>query len=322
MNTLSPKAAPESLIPRQSAAPAASVSSPFVPRLGRALAILLTAVLAHVWLLPATRGQRPQLGSLAPGVPALSHAKTPAAVFAPTMHEAAPDVRIEHEITRVRTHSGAGTPDGFDVIPIGTSGTTTARPEIDAAPLPQPVASVTIEPGLGALPLATYAVRPPELDVTTTSRAERIETAVLTPLSGSRERAAQALAIRTPRVQATATSDTSMVQGQEAIVRKIIEDYTRAYERFDVQAAKALWPSLDVRALRKAFDDLEGQRVRFSGCDVSVASSNANARCRVDATYRPRVGSRVMHLQREWSFNLARGAHGWQIVDARMQKME
>jgi hypothetical protein len=107
---------------------------------------------------------------------------------------------------------------------------------------------------------------------------------------------------------------------QEQIVRRILREYTRAFERLDVRAAKAVWPSLDDRALQRAFQELDSQQVRFASCGVSITGPDANARCRGDATYRPKVGSRVVHLhEREWTFNLSRGEDGWQIVNARMQ---
>ena len=70
--------------------------------------------------------------------------------------------------------------------------------------------------------------------------------------------------------------------------------YSRAYERLDVRATKALYPSIDDRRLQRAFQELEAQQVRFATCGVKISSSGAgaNARCRGDATFRPKVGSR------------------------------
>jgi hypothetical protein len=107
---------------------------------------------------------------------------------------------------------------------------------------------------------------------------------------------------------------------QEDIVRGVLLDYTRAFERLDVTAAKAIWPSVDDRALRRAFQQLDGQQLRFASCGVSVSGRDANARCRGEATYRPKVGSRVLRLtEREWTFNLARDNDRWQIVNATLQ---
>lgn len=101
----------------------------------------------------------------------------------------------------------------------------------------------------------------------------------------------------------------------------MLGEYRRAFERLDVGATKAVYPTVDDRALQRAFQDLEGQQVRFANCGVSISSSGAgaNARCTGDATYRPKVGSRIQLTNREWKFSLARDGSSWQILDARMQ---
>jgi hypothetical protein len=110
------------------------------------------------------------------------------------------------------------------------------------------------------------------------------------------------------------------VQKQEQVVRQILREYARAFDRLDVQAAKAVWPSLDDRALQRAFQQLDAQHVQFASCGVAITGPAANARCLGNATYRPKVGSRVMRVTgREWTFNLARSEGGWQIVNATIQ---
>jgi hypothetical protein len=109
---------------------------------------------------------------------------------------------------------------------------------------------------------------------------------------------------------------------QKEIVLAVLREYSRAYERLDVRATKALYPSVDGRGLQRAFQDLKGQEMRFASCGVSISSSgaDANARCKGDAVYRPKVGSRVVRLtDREWTFSLSRDGGGWQILNARMQ---
>jgi hypothetical protein len=112
------------------------------------------------------------------------------------------------------------------------------------------------------------------------------------------------------------------VNKQKETVLAVLREYSRAYERLDVRATKAVYPSVDDRRLQRAFQELEGQQVRFASCGVSISSSGAgaNARCRGDATYRPKVGSRIVRLiDREWTFSLSRDGSSWQILDARMQ---
>ena len=104
---------------------------------------------------------------------------------------------------------------------------------------------------------------------------------------------------------------------QEALVLALLQEYTRAYERMDVQAAKAVWPTLDTRALQRAFQQLEAQRVRFARCQIDFMSQHeANAHCRGDYAFTPRVGNRREQLvPREWTFNLAQAEDRWRIVD-------
>jgi hypothetical protein len=120
---------------------------------------------------------------------------------------------------------------------------------------------------------------------------------------------------------ATTVADrTAELRKQEEIVRSVLLDYARAFERLDVKAAKAIWPSVDDRALQRAFQRLDGQQLRFASCGVSVTERDANARCRGEATYRPKVGPRVLRLtEREWTFSLARDNDRWQIVNATLQ---
>lgn len=103
-------------------------------------------------------------------------------------------------------------------------------------------------------------------------------------------------------------------------VRDLIERYASAFEQLDADAAKAVWPTVDEKALRRAFGQLEAQQVKFQSCGITIEGAGARARCRGEATYRPRVGSRTLHLAaREWTFDLAQGGDGWRILDARMR---
>ena len=110
-------------------------------------------------------------------------------------------------------------------------------------------------------------------------------------------------------------------QAQEQVVRDVLDRYASAFERLDVRAAKAVRPTLDDRALQRAFEQLDAQQVRFASCSYSITERDANARCRGSATYRPKVGRRVVHVTgREWTFNLSKDDGGWQIVDARIHE--
>ncbi len=131
--------------------------------------------------------------------------------------------------------------------------------------------------------------------------------------------AAPAVVERAVEQKSPAAQKRADLADQEEIVRRVLLDYKRAYDQLDVQAAKAVWPSLDDRKLQRAFRQLDGQELRFAKCEVSVNGQDSNARCQGDATYRPKVGSRVHLTEREWTFSLARANDRWQIVKASLQ---
>jgi hypothetical protein len=160
--------------------------------------------------------------------------------------------------------------------------------------------------------------------------ARPVEDAPPAPLStigtlASAARATAVTATAAPPIEprrAGPSSAADDVSREQETVLAVLREYSRAYERLDVSATKAVYPTIDARRLQRAFQELEGQQVRFANCGVKISSSGAgaNARCTGDATYRPKVGSRVVRLTNlEWTFSLARDGAGWQILDARMQ---
>lgn len=101
----------------------------------------------------------------------------------------------------------------------------------------------------------------------------------------------------------------------------VLRQYASAYRRLDAAAARAVWPSLDARALARAFDGLQSQQLVFDKCDVAITGAKAQAACRGSATYVPRVGDRSPRTNaRQWSFQLERvdGEH-WRIQSASMR---
>ena len=201
------------------------------------------------------------------------------------------------------------------LVPIGTSGryadvlpaspalevATTDAPEVVAAVAPSPTSSL-------------------DSVVSTPPARREVEIPPLVEQTPPRERPSPIV----PRVTLAKASAPGMPDPgeQEQVVRAVLSEYTQALERFDVRATKVIYPTVDDRALRRAFQDLEEQRVRLTSCQVSITTSGngAAARCNGEATFRPKVGSRVLRVtDREWMFNLSRGGSGWQILDARIQ---
>jgi hypothetical protein len=103
-------------------------------------------------------------------------------------------------------------------------------------------------------------------------------------------------------------------------IQLVLGRYRNAFNVLDSGAAKAVWPSVDARALSRAFDRLEEQAVQFSECNIAVTGVRATASCAGSAKYVPKVGNRSPHYEpRQWKFNLRKVDEGWLIdqVDSR-----
>jgi hypothetical protein len=97
--------------------------------------------------------------------------------------------------------------------------------------------------------------------------------------------------------------------------------YAEAYERLDASAARRIWPSVDERALARAFAGLQSQGITFERCQTEVNGSQALAVCSGRARYVPKVGPRdALTARRQWTFHLRRaGDNSWQIASAEVQ---
>jgi hypothetical protein len=100
----------------------------------------------------------------------------------------------------------------------------------------------------------------------------------------------------------------------------VVDSYTRAFERLDARAARAVWPNVDERALGRAFNEIESQSFNFSGpCDVDVQGARATASCRGTARYVVKVGNREPRTEpRTWDIRLSRSGDEWFIDSVRV----
>jgi len=127
---------------------------------------------------------------------------------------------------------------------------------------------------------------------------------------------------------APTTSNAAFVEARTRIteerrVAQVLDQYARAYAQLDVTAARRVWPTVDGRALARAFASLQSQEVSFENCNVSVSGVTATASCRGRATYVGKVGNRDKKTEaRQWTFELRRNVEdGWQIERAQAQRM-
>jgi hypothetical protein len=112
----------------------------------------------------------------------------------------------------------------------------------------------------------------------------------------------------------------STARDEERNIYRVVQQYERAYEQLDVNAARAIWPSVDARALARAFDGLKEQQLEFASCRVTVAAGEATVVCGGRASYVTRVGHHAMRNEpREWTFRLRKIDANWLIAKAEVQ---
>ena len=103
---------------------------------------------------------------------------------------------------------------------------------------------------------------------------------------------------------------------EEPRVRAVLAQFENAYSSLSAAAAQEVWPSVDARALARAFDNLASQRVSLGNCSISVSGATATADCSGSATWTPKVGGGSRTEARRFQFELATADGAWHIVRA------
>ena len=104
----------------------------------------------------------------------------------------------------------------------------------------------------------------------------------------------------------------------EAGIQTTLTRFRTAYSKLDASAARDVWPSVDRRALERAFQSLKSQELRFDQCSLTVTGARAQAACKGRAMYVPRIGDQSPRsTSREWTFELQKAAERWTIASAR-----
>lgn len=300
--------------------------TPYAARLVRAVVVLLGAVGMHIWGTAAPHPQQMPVAAFAsrmmllPGIPGAPRLQLRSSSSLAAKHR----VTIENRVVRVFPMAPRAFPRTLLAdqlaVPVGTSG----RLVQASAPEPSPATGhVAAAPLLKSSDAAVVSPSAPEPSGRTSAAADPVaNTGSLSPRPGAPVRPAES---RRASANATApdagSAATALSQKDTEVVLAVLREYSRAYERMDVRATKAVYPSVDDRRLRRAFDDLQEQQVRFASCGVTISSSGAgaNAWCKGDASFRPKVGSPKHYPNREWTFSLARDGGEWQILKATVQ---
>ena len=98
-------------------------------------------------------------------------------------------------------------------------------------------------------------------------------------------------------------------------VAQALNRYQQAFSTLDANAAQAVWPSVDVKALGRAFDQLDQQTFELQACQITIAGSRAEAACSGTASYVRKVGSKGVRAEpRQWRFTLRQDDNEW-IID-------
>jgi hypothetical protein len=121
-------------------------------------------------------------------------------------------------------------------------------------------------------------------------------------------------------VSAASATPAAVLTTETHAVALTLNRYQDAFSALDANAAHAVWPGVDVKALAKAFEQLETQTFDLQGCDITVSGARARADCSGNARYVRKVGSRTLRVEpRRWHFTLRHANDQWLIdaVDAR-----
>lgn len=104
-------------------------------------------------------------------------------------------------------------------------------------------------------------------------------------------------------------------QKESSALARVLGHYEQAYDRLDASSAAAVWPSVDARALSRAFARLQRQDLDFGNCTFSVSASDAAARCAGILRYARRIGDTALKTEQHvWTIEFARAGESWQIV--------
>src|SRR4029453_3107409 len=102
-------------------------------------------------------------------------------------------------------------------------------------------------------------------------------------------------------------------------VRSVLSRYENAFSRLDAAAAARLYPSIDRKALSRAFGTLSAQQIQFDDCRIQVTQGTARATCAGKASWTPKVGGGPKEEARRWQFDLKQVGGDWQIGSVRVQ---
>jgi hypothetical protein len=187
-------------------------------------------------------------------------------------------------------------------------------------PAPASASAPRLNPGtVGVRPLETNAavatVGPNPIPPVAQSSPTDVETAPAVPAPRTPSAPSRPAAPPAPARLTNASAD------DQSQVADVLRQYARAYEALDANAARDVWPSVDRRALARAFENLRSQQLSLQDCEIDVRGATANASCRGQAQYVGKVGGGEPRIEpRTWRFELRREGEAWKIANAEARR--
>jgi hypothetical protein len=245
---------------------------------------------------------------------------------------ATPMVRVPEPAALPRADVTVSQPLENEAQPSATTELTTLAstdrriPESDSSPAPAISAPVVERVADPRAPLERTPVRTEELASESTpggSTAARVDT--VAPVDRVAPGPAEAAVVDTPPAAAVAPPAAASAESAAAVVaatplapapaiQSVLGRYASAFSALDAGGVRAVWPTVDERALARAFEGLEQQEFDLGTCEISVADVRAAVSCTGVARYVPKVGNkRVRSQPREWRFVLERQESDWEI---------
>jgi hypothetical protein len=256
-----------------------------------------------VALIAAVAGWVLYRGMTRPAAVERVHHPAPAAAPAATPTAPPPRLRI------VATYPVEPTEPASD----GTAAAAAVPAPLDASTADTPAPRVTpLPPAMAVAPAGADALAGMTGVAVPAAAAPLAESTAIGPSTGG---VASTAVASSGTVASTGTRSASTgARSPDDSIRTLLQRYEDAYDQRDVRTAAALWPSLDQRALARAFAGLDRQDVEFDRCHIEASDAKGSAVCVGTVRYVPSVGRAVERADRiTWTFDLARSGEDWRI---------
>lgn len=216
------------------------------------------------------------------------------------------------DLERSRYRDAALPPDG--VRPEADESARAAEPAVDAGGVSGSDAAADSDESDPSRQLDAPLEGLPELPLTT--RVELSTPQPPAPVAAPPPTAANPAVAASPAPRAMPPP---VVDDRESI-QLLLQGYRDALTRLDSASAALIWPTVDTRALNRAFSTVSQQEIRFERCSLKLDDQHASALCIGEIYYVRRHGDQTPRTQStSWRFEFVRRSDRWEIanVDAR-----